>query len=78
MQQEIHKPNCTIGNSGSCFKMDMQTSLLTRNTSGIYFLHTSQFEAGKQSCIAACFGGTIQAELKSDKTTCNSRKTEEA
>lgn len=58
--------------------MDMQTSLLTSNTSGIYFLHTLQFEAGKQSRIAACFGGTIQAEVKSDKTTCNSRKTEEA
>lgn len=42
------------------------------------FLHTSQFEAGKQSCRVAYLGGTVQAEVKSDKTICNSSKIEES
>jgi len=50
--------------------------LLPETHQEFYFLHTSQFEAGKQSCTVAYLGGTVQAEVKSDKTICNSSKTE--
>lgn len=43
-----------------------------------YFLYKSQFEAGKQSCTVAYLGGTVQDEVKADKTIHNSSKTEES
>lgn len=43
-----------------------------------YFLYKSQFEAGEQSCTVAYLGGTVQDEVKADKTICNSSKTEKS